>query len=148
MQERSLLCPHCGAVMPADGTVCTGCGKALSEADGALYLKTGALLAEKYRILSVESVQTDSVCYLAQQTADTQTVRVREFLPRALIQRADMTDVTIRRGSETQFQTALDDFVRLWRTVRSLHEMPALPRVQEVFFAAGTAYAVETPSRN
>ena len=145
MQERSLLCPHCGAVMPADGTVCTGCGKALSEADGALYLKTGALLAEKYRILSVESVQTDSVCYLAQQTADSQTVRVREFLPRALIQRADMTDVTIRRGSETMFQTALDDFVRLWRTVRSLHEMPALPRVQEVFFAAGTAYAVETP---
>ncbi len=145
MQERSLLCPHCGAVMPADGTVCSGCGKALSEADGALYLKTGAVLAEKYRIVSVESVQTDSVCYLAQQSADAQMVLVREFLPRALIRRADMTDVTIRRGSETQYQTALDDFVRLWRTLRSLREMEALPRVQEVFFAAGTAYAVETP---
>ena len=145
MPERSLLCPHCGTVMPSDSTVCSDCGKALSEAGGALYLKTGAVLAEKYRILSVESVQTDSVCYLAQQLESARTVRVREFLPRALIQRADMTDVTIRRGSETLYQTALDDFVRMWRTVRSLHEMAALPRVQEIFFAAGTAYAVEEP---
>ena len=145
MQERSLLCPHCGAVMSADGVVCSACGKAIGEADGALYLITGATLAEKYRILSVESVQTDSVCYLAQRLSDAQTVRVREFLPRTLILRADKTDVTIRRGKETQYQTALDDFVRLWRTVRSLHEMAALPQVQEVFFAAGTAYTVETP---
>lgn len=145
MSEQSRLCPHCGAVMPAEGSVCPKCGKALSEAEGALYLKIGAVLAENYRVLAVESVQTDSVCYLAQQLSTMQNVRVREFLPRALIRRADKTDVTIRRGSETLYQTALDDFVRLWRTVKSLRELTALPQVQEVFFSAGTAYVVETP---
>ena len=145
MSDPSRLCPHCGAVMPAESNVCSGCGKALSEVDGALYLKTGAILAQKYRILEVDSVQTDSVCYLAQQLPSGQRVYVREFLPRTLIERADKTDVTIRRGSETLYQTTLDDFVRMWRTVRSLHEHTALPQVQEVFFASGTAYAVETP---
>ena len=144
MTEPTRLCPHCGAEMPAGSSVCSHCGKVRSEADGALYLNAGVVLAEKYRILSVESVQTDSVCYLAQQVISGERVRVREFLPRTLISRADQTDVTVLRGRETLYQTALDDFVRLWRTVRSLRELPELPQVQEVFFSAGTAYAVET----
>lgn len=139
------ICPHCGAPMPAGSHVCSVCGKALSEEDGALYLKSGVILAEKYRVIAVSSVQTDSVCYQAQNLSTLEMVTVREFLPRALIHRADKTDVTILRGSETLYQTALDDFVRLWRTVRSLHELPALPQVTEVFFSAGTAYAIETP---
>lgn len=129
--------------LPFGAGTCPHCSKSISEAQHSPLLPLWSKLSNRYLVGCGRLASTDCAVYAGYDTALSLPVTINEFLPKNLAVRGEgECAVMVRLGYDAMYQTCLQSFVSLWKTLMSLSRTPALPNVKEIFFENGAAYAV------
>lgn len=141
---ESKLCMNCFAgYRPEEGTICPVCGWDNGRSQVRDGLPFHTVIASRYVIGRVKSVNGEGVTYAALDSATKKVVEVREFFPMSIASRsADGLTVTAASGSEAVFEEYLDDFIQLSKGVSRLRELTVVNTVLDIFEENATAYAV------
>ena len=143
MNEFQNLCPGCMRPLPFGAETCPHCSKSIHDFQHAPLLPLWSTLSNRYLVGCGRLASTDCAVYSGYDTALRIPVTINEFLPKNLVVRGEgESKVKIRLGYDAMYQTCLQSFVSLWKTLMSLGGTPALPNVKEIFFENGAAYAV------
>lgn len=129
--------------LPFGAEVCPNCSKNVREPQHAPLLQKRYVLGGRYLIGFCTGFSTDCVVYSGFDLQNNVPVSVYEFLPKNLIVRGEgEPSVSVRAGYGAMYESCLQSFLKLWKTLMSLNRTPALPTVKEIFSANSTAYAV------
>ncbi|MBC5582075.1 PASTA domain-containing protein [Anaerofilum sp. BX8] len=136
-------CAGCHGTFPAGETVCPACGTERPNDNPGGTLPAGLFLAERYVIGRVLEVDGEGVTYEAIDRESGLPVVIKEYLPVTLCSKRDENGaVVVKSGSEVPYKTTLVDFVDLYKKLMQMAGSQGLTRVQALFKANNTVYAV------
>ncbi len=136
-------CAGCHGTFPAGESVCPACGAECPNDNPGGTLPVGLFLAERYVIGRVLEVDGEGITYEAIDQDSGLPVIIKEYLPVTLCSKRDETGaVVVKAGSEVPYKTTLVDFVDLYKNLMQLAGRQGLARVQALFKANNTVYAV------
>lgn len=128
--------------MPA----CPYCGQSFENTNPAGTLPFNTLLAGRYTIGRVQSLDGEGVLYAAVDNSTSRRVVIKEYVPVTICAaRARDGSVIPRQGREVLFKTTRMDFVDLYRSLVTLGRNEGLVQVLDLVEANNTAYAVREP---
>ncbi len=140
----SKLCMNCFAeYRPEEGEICPVCGwdNEKPQVQGGLRYHT--VLASRYVIGRVKSMNGEGVTYAALDQTTKRVVEIREFFPASLAMRnSEDQSVSPAQGREVEYEQYLQDFIQLSKNVSRLREVSVVTSVQEIFEENYTAYVV------
>ena len=140
MINTDRLCPGC---MNDNGgeRICSICGCDISSKNDNSYLPIKFLLSERYIIGKVKATNTESVTYIAWDTATDTAVHIKEYFPTGISTRNPDKTVSVVVGNEFYFNEGLIDFMEINKKLIAT-ELQAIIPVMTVFEENGTVYAV------
>ena len=137
------FCTGCEKTFPADATSCPHCGAACENNNPGGTLPEGIYLVERYVIGKVLDVDGEGILYEAIDQQSGLPVLIKEYLPVTLCsKRDDEGNVVVKQGSEVPYKTTLVDFVDLYKNLKELQPLRGLAKVEALFKANNTVYAV------
>ena len=137
------FCTGCGKTFPAQADSCPHCGAACPNENPGGTLPAGLYLAERYVIGRVVEVDGEGILYEAIDQTSGLPVVIKEYLPVTLCSKRDEEGaVVVKAGSEVPYKTTLVDFVDLYKNLMQLRQKRGLCRVDALFKANNTVYAV------
>ena len=141
--EQKRLCPFCiGELLPA-ATVCPHCGKILEGCNPAGCLPVGTVLAGRYTVGEMRSLDGEGVLYSGVENLGGFRVTIKEYLPVTLsAERGADCILRPKQGSEVLFKTTRMDFADLYRAIQRITPASGLEAVLDVVEANNTVYAV------
>ncbi len=123
------MCPHCGA--KANGTQVPP------------FMPKKTILAKRYIVGQGMEFDGEGLSYIGYDSVKNMKIYIREFYPSNLCKReGDFTHVNIRENEQKVFEILLDDFLKYFRSVARLRNLPALKAVYDIFQENGTAYVI------
>ena len=79
--EQKRLCPFCIGELPPAATVCPHCGKILEGCNPAGCLPVGTVLAGRYTVGEMRSLDGEGVLYSGVENLGGFRVTIKEYLP-------------------------------------------------------------------
>ena len=79
--EQKRLCPFCIGKLPPAATVCPHCGKILEGCNPAGCLPVGTVLAGRYTVGEMRSLDGEGVLYSGVENLGGFRVTIKEYLP-------------------------------------------------------------------
>ena len=141
--EQKRLCPFCMGELPPAATVCPHCGKILEGCNPAGCLPVGTVLAGRYTVGEMRSLDGEGVLYSGVENLGAFRVTIKEYLPVTLsAERGADCVLRPKQGSEVLFKTTRMDFADLYRAVQRITPASGLEAVLDVVEANNTVYAV------
>lgn len=141
--EAKILCPYCMGEITAGARSCPRCQRSLINRNPAGALPFGTLLAGRYTIGEMLSVDGEGVLYRGVENKGAFRVTVKEYLPITLAaERGPDFQLRPKPGSEVLFKTTRMDFAELYRAVQRITPATGLEAVLDVFEENNTVYAV------
>ena len=141
--EQKRLCPFCIGELPPAATVCPHCGKILEGCNPAGCLPVGTLLAGRYTVGEMRSLDGEGVLYSGVENLGGFRVTIKEYLPVTLsAERGADCILHPKQGSEVLFKTTRMDFADLYRAIQRVTPASGLEAVLDVVEANNTVYAV------
>ena len=141
--EQKRLCPFCMGELPPAATVCPHCGKILEGCNPAGCLPVGTVLAGRYTVGEMRSLDGEGVLYSGVENLGAFRVTIKEYLPVTLsAERGADCILRPKQGSEVLFKTTRMDFADLYRAVQRITPASGLEAVLDVVEANNTVYAV------
>ena len=141
--EQKRLCPFCIGELPPAATVCPHCGKILEGCNPAGCLPVGTVLAGRYTVGEMRSLDGEGVLYSGVENLGAFRVTIKEYLPVTLsAERGADCILRPKQGSEVLFKTTRMDFADLYRAVQRITPASGLEAVLDVVEANNTVYAV------
>ena len=141
--EQKRLCPFCMGELPPAATVCPHCGKILEGCNPAGCLPVGTVLAGRYTVGEMRSLDGEGVLYSGVENLGGFRVTIKEYLPVTLsAERGADCILRPKQGSEVLFKTTRMDFADLYRAVQRITPASGLEAVLDVVEANNTVYAV------
>ena len=141
--EQKRLCPFCMGELPPAATVCPHCGKILEGCNPAGCLPVGTLLAGRYTVGEMRSLDGEGVLYSGVENLGAFRVTIKEYLPVTLsAERGADCILRPKQGSEVLFKTTRMDFADLYRAIQRITPASGLEAVLDVVEANNTVYAV------
>ena len=129
------LCPGCMNEV-GESENCPYCGFDLTTEQTAPYLAYGSVLAGKYIVGELLEQNSEGVTYLGLDTITNNCVRIREFFPERIVDRAvEDPKVYVTQGNEGIFRKYRTEFLDLWHTLMKLRSLDTLISVLDVFEA-------------
>ncbi|MBR7093146.1 MAG: PASTA domain-containing protein [Clostridia bacterium] len=142
--DNTTLCMGC--MQPTDGQAqCPHCGYPAIGANPAEYLPVRTVLSGRYLIGRVLTVGGGEAVYMAYDQQLHSAIRVHEFCPGALCERAADGSIAPRGGSEQSFTDYLEKFLHRARGIAKMRDLPCTVPIYDIFEENGTAYTVEEP---
>ena len=137
------LCPYCMRELTAAAAECPHCGRLLSGRNPVGSLPVGTVLAGRYTVGEIQSVDGEGILYRGVENVGHFRVTIKEYQPLTLSAERGL-DVTLRPkpGSEVLFKTTRMDFADLYRSIQRITPANGLEAVLDVFEANNTVYAV------
>lgn len=141
--EQTYLCPYCMEEVMEGVPGCPHCGRQFEGCNPAGSLPVGTLLAGRYTVGEVLSVDGEGILYYGVENRGRFRVTIKEYLPVTLAAERGR-DLTLRpkQGSEVLFKTTRMDFADLYRALQRLTPAPGLEAVLDVVEQNNTVYAV------
>ena len=141
--EQKRLCPYCmGELTPAADS-CAHCGKVFSRRNPAGSLPVGTVLAGRYTVGEMLSLDGEGILYRGVENLGAFRVTIKEYLPVTLsAERGADCILRPKQGSEVLFKTTRMDFADLYRAVERITPATGLEAVLDVVEANNTVYAV------
>ena len=140
--EQKRLCPFCIGELPPAATVCPHCGKILEGCNPAGCLPVGTVLAGRYTVGEMRSLDGEGVLYSGVENLGAFRVTIKEYLPVTLsAERGADCILRPKQGSEVLFKTTRMDFADLYRAIQRITPASGLEAVLDVV-EANTVYAV------
>ena len=141
--EQKRLCPFCMGELPPAATVCPHCGKILEGCNPAGCLPVGTVLAGRYTVGEMRSLDGEGVLYSGVENLGGFRVTIKEYLPVTLsAERGADCVLRPKQGSEVLFKTTRMDFADLYRAIQRITPASGLEAVLDVVEANNTVYAV------
>ena len=141
--EQKRLCPFCMGELPPAATVCPHCGKILEGCNPAGCLPVGTVLAGRYTVGEMRSLDGEGVLYSGVENLGGFRVTIKEYLPVTLsAERGADCILHPKQGSEVLFKTTRMDFADLYRAIQRITPASGLEAVLDVVEANNTVYAV------
>ena len=141
--EQKRLCPFCMGELPPAATVCPHCGKILEGCNPAGCLPVGTVLAGRYTVGEMRSLDGEGVLYSGVENLGGFRVTIKEYLPVTLsAERGADCILRPKQGSEVLFKTTRMDFADLYRAIQRITPASGLEAVLDVVEANNTVYAV------
>ena len=141
--EQKRLCPFCIGKLPPAATVCPHCGKILEGCNPAGCLPVGTVLAGRYTVGEMRSLDGEGVLYSGVENLGGFRVTIKEYLPVTLsAERGADCILRPKQGSEVLFKTTRMDFADLYRAIQRITPASGLEAVLDVVEANNTVYAV------
>ena len=141
--EQIRLCPFCMGELPPAATVCPHCGKILEGCNPAGCLPVGTVLAGRYTVGEMRSLDGEGVLYSGVENLGGFRVTIKEYLPVTLsAERGADCILRPKQGSEVLFKTTRMDFADLYRAIQRVTPASGLEAVLDVVEANNTVYAV------
>ena len=141
--EQKRLCPFCMGELPPAATVCPHCGKILEGCNPAGCLPVGTVLAGRYTVGEMRSLDGEGVLYSGVENLGGFRVTIKEYLPVTLsAERGADCILRPKQGSEVLFKTTRMDFADLYRAIQRVTPASGLEAVLDVVEANNTVYAV------
>lgn len=140
---ESKLCMNCFAgYRPEEGEICPVCGWDNVKAQAHNGLQYNTVLASRYVIGRVKSMNGEGITYAALDRTTKRVVEVREFFPASLSsRRADQCIIPLQE-CEIEFERALEEFIELSKGISRLRELSVVVSALDIFEENYTAYAV------
>ena len=141
--EQKRLCPFCMGELPPAATVCPHCGKILEGCNPAGCLPVGTVLAGRYTVGEMRSLDGEGVLYSGVENLGGFRVTIKEYLPVTLsAERGADCVLRPKQGSEVLFKTTRMDFADLYRAIQRITPASGLEAVLDVVETNNTVYAV------
>ena len=119
--EQKRLCPFCIGELPPAATVCPHCGKILEGCNPAGCLPVGTVLAGRYTVGEMRSLDGEGVLYSGVENLGGFRVTIKEYLPVTLsAERGADCILRPKQGSEVLFKTTRMDFADQYRAVQRI----------------------------
>ena len=141
--ETKRLCPYCLHPLPEAAQSCPRCGKAFAGANPRGTLPVGTLLAGRYTVGELVSMDGEGILYRGAENLGGFRVTIKEYLPVTLT--AERTAGNVLRpktGSEVLFKTTRMDFADLYRSIQRITPATGLEAVLDVVEENNSVYAV------
>ena len=141
--EQKRLCPYCMGELPPAADSCVHCGKVFAGRNPAGCLPVGTVLAGRYTVGEMRSLDGEGVLYSGVENLGAFRVTIKEYLPVTLsAERGADCILRPKQGSEVLFKTTRMDFADLYRAVQRITPASGLEAVLDVVEANNTVYAV------
>ena len=133
--EQKRLCPFCMGELPPAATVCPHCGKILEGCNPAGCLPVGTVLAGRYTVGEMRSLDGEGVLYSGVENLGAFRVTIKEYLPVTLsAERGADCVLRPKQGSEVLFKTTRMDFADLYRAIQRITPASGLEAVLDVVY--------------
>ncbi len=143
---KQIICSNCLSNVDQSLAACPYCGQSFANTNPAGTLAVNTLLAERYTIGRVLSLDGEGILYTAVDNETTRRVVVKEYVPVTICAaRSRDGKVIPRQGREVLFKTTRLDFIDLYRSLVALGHTDGLTQVLDLVEANNTAYAVREP---
>ena len=140
MLNTDRLCPGCMNDTGGE-RICPECGYDCAQTNPTDCLPARFVLGERYAVGRVLERGCEGITYLGLDTANGETVRIREYFPKGISRRFPDGTVSVSETDKFVFNDGLMDYLSLNRSLIG-SELPALVPILAVFEENGTAYAV------
>lgn len=141
--EQTYLCPYCMGELTGAVQRCPHCGRQFEGCNPAGSLPVGTLLAGRYTVGEVLSVDGEGILYYGVENRGQFRVTIKEYLPVTLAaERGDDLILRPKQGSEVLFKTTRMDFADLYRAIQRITPAPGLEAVLDVVEQNNTVYAI------
>lgn len=138
-----ILCPYCMGEATAGARSCPHCQRSFVNRNPGGALPFGTLLAGRYTIGEMLSVDGEGILYRGVENKGAFRVTIKEYLPITLAaERGKDFHLRPKPGSEVLFKTTRIDFAELYRAVQRITPATGLEAVLDVFEENNTVYAV------
>lgn len=141
--EQTYLCPYCMEELTGEVPCCPHCGRQFEGCNPAGSLPVGTLLAGRYTVGEVLSVDGEGILYYGVENRGRFRVTIKEYLPVTLAaERGEDLTLRPKQGSEVLFKTTRMDFADLYRAIQRLTPASGLEAVLDVVEQNNTVYAI------
>ena len=143
MDERTILCPYCRAVLEEGAEGCPHCKRSFAGRNPTGALPVGTLLAGRYTVGEMLSIDGEGILYRGVENRGSFRVTIKEYLPITLsAERGTDYQLRPKPGSEVLLKTTRMDFGDLYRCIQRITPATGLEAVLDVVEANNTVYAV------
>lgn len=141
--DNPTLCYGCMSPLEDGRDLCPRCGYSNRTPGDPNYLLPGSLLANRYLVGRVLTMDGEGVQYIGFDQERKCKVWIREFFPQGLSSR-NQEDATVRplAGEEIRYKALLADFEDLQKTLFLVQDLGNIIPLLDTFRANGTAYGV------
>ncbi len=134
---------NCMGSIDNSDDLCPHCGKPLNEPQVTPFAPKKTMLAKRYILGKGLEIDGESFSYIGYDLVKKSKIYIKEFYPTNLCAREnDFTKVQITSGSEKVFKSLLNEFLKYFRSVARLRNLPAIMSVYDVFEENNTAYVI------
>ena len=146
--EAKRICPYCMGELESRVSVCPHCGGVLAGRNPAGSLPVGTLLAGRYTVGEMQSIDGEGILYRGVENVGRFRVTIKEYMPLTLAaERGRDCILRPKPGSEVLFKTTRMDFADLYRFIQRIPPANGLEAVLDVFEENNTVYAVMLEAR-
>ena len=143
MDERTILCPYCRAVLEEGAEGCPHCKRSFAGRNPTGALPVGTLLVGRYTVGEMLSIDGEGILYRGVENRGSFRVTIKEYLPITLsAERGTDYQLRPKPGSEVLLKTTRMDFGDLYRCIQRITPATGLEAVLDVVEANNTVYAV------
>ena len=142
MAQTEKRCIGCMSPVPQGRNQCGICGYPTDAENSPEYLAAGIMLSERYLVGRLLQYTGDAAVYLGYDIVLKTKIRIREFFPNTLCERAADGKLQIMFGCEKVYTEYLENFRAHARSLARLRELSAIDAVYDIFDSGRTAVTV------
>lgn len=139
--EKEKLCLRCMRKI-GNNTVCPHCRGENNKSQDSPYLPLKAIVGGRYLIGKATNTNAAGITYNAFDMQMKKPVTLHELFPGGVLARGEGNHCLVNVGKASDFISAKESFVTLWRKLSGIKGYTALVSVTNIFEDLGTVYAV------
>lgn len=140
---RKKRCMGCMKMIPEEAVSCPYCDYTENSAYNPKAMEEHSILAGRYLMGKVLGLNGEDITYIAYDTEDKVTVKIKEFFPDTICQREEGSqNVKVFSGCEGLYQKYKEEFIDLNRTIGTNPDIKILIPATNLFEMNHTVYAV------
>lgn len=137
------LCMNCMEKLEGNHDICPFCGKSADNTRSFPFIPPENILAERYLIGRGLELDGEGLSYIGYDISKKSKVYIREFYPSNFCSREKNSGkVKILANAQRIFKGLLEDFLKYFRAVAKLRNLPGIVAVYDIFEENNTAYVV------
>ena len=138
------LCMNCMAPMKKGEDICPHCGLPSNSSQDEPFIAKRSVIGDRYILGKGLSQDSEGLSYLGYDFVKEMKVYVKEFFPSEFCERGRNGEVKIKDTSLAleNFKSLMKDFLKYFRSVARLRNLPALSAVYDILEENNTCYII------
>lgn len=137
------LCMNCMEKLDENQYTCPFCGQTADNSRSFPFIAPRTVLAERYMVGNGLELDGEGLSYIGYDISKKSKVYIREFYPSNFcIRKKNSNKVNPLANSEKLFKGLLTSFLKYFRSVAKLRNLPSITAVYDIFEENNTAYVI------